>query len=101
MKQLPIACTLSPDGLNERRSQFRRLLDQIAELRVTERRFLARFEPSSQVIRDVAGFVSVERDCCQFLRFSIIAEEAQGPVWLSIAGPPGTGPFIHEMAAGA
>ena len=99
MKQLPIACTLTRGELTKRRAHLGYLFDRIAGRRVTDRRFLAKFEPSKRIIADLASFVGGERDCCPFLRFSIIAEEDHGPVWLSVAGPPGTGRFIEQMAA--
>jgi hypothetical protein len=97
MKNLPIACSLTPGALKSRQSQFQHLLAQIAERRVTEREFVARFDPSSQPLADIAQFVNAERDCCLFLRFEVVAEEDHGPIWLTIAGPPGTGPFVNEI----
>ncbi len=99
MKELPIACSLSTQSLAGRRSALHDLASQIVERRVSEKSFAARFETSPGILPDLVRFISAERDCCLFLRFEIVAEEDHGPIWLSVAGPPGTGSFVQDMLA--
>lgn len=98
MCERPIACTLGPAALKARREGlladlWRRAADheQHAEgLRL-------RFPADSDVLATIARAVDAERHCCRFVRFQITVEPDEGPVWLDLTGPPGTGEFLSAL----
>lgn len=98
MRELPIACTLTPDALRSRREGL--LMDLIR--RAEHRQELSeglrlQFAPSGETIALIAKAVEAERHCCRFLRFEIIVEPDGGPVILEFTGPPGTRAFIGAL----
>lgn len=38
----------------------------------------------------VAEYVSLDRLCCAFIRWSVVVEPGGGPLWLHVTGPEGT-----------
>jgi hypothetical protein len=92
---LPIACTLTPEEL--RRGREALLPGIIARAEAHERLadgFRFRFSPADGLVPAIAAMIDSERRCCRFLRFSLTTEPAEGPVWLEVTGPPGTGEFL-------
>jgi hypothetical protein len=90
---VPIACTLSPDQLRERREGLLRKAGS-ALLETVERDdgYAFRFPP--EMFEELAGIVGLERRCCAFLRFSLTVEPGGGPVWLEITGPAESRGFL-------
>jgi len=41
--------------------------------------------------------IDAERRCCPFLRFQVVAEAGNGPVWLEVTGPVGTRQFLERL----
>ncbi len=98
MPELPIACTLDPADLAGRRDTL--LPGVIARAESSE--LLAdgarwRFEPSSQLMFALATMIDAERRCCPFLRFQVVAEAGNGPVWLEVTGPVGTRGLLEAL----
>ena len=50
---------------------------------------------------EVAEFVSWERLCCPFLRFTFDVRAGDGMLWLRLQGPPGTREFLAAELLGA
>jgi len=48
------------------------------------------------VLTKAAEFISLERLCCPFLRFSLEVEPEGGPIWLRLTGREGVKAFIRE-----
>lgn len=84
---LPIVCSLTAAEQRERR---RTILDVVrqAALEVTQiaRGISYRLSPTSEVLAQVAHLVDLERQCCPFLSFKIVAEATT--LSLEITGPP-------------
>src|SRR5919106_1389379 len=99
MTDPPVACLLSEPGLRERRRTV--LADFKAarlEVRDLADGYAFRFAPSSQQLTALAELIDLERRCCPFLRFRLIAEPAGGPLWLELTGPAGTREMLaHEL----
>lgn len=51
------------------------------------------FRFAREEIEELGRFVARERKCCPFLAFAIEVAADDGPVWLRLAGPPGS----HEV----
>ncbi len=98
---IPVACALTPGEQDVRRSTV------LAELRRamegTEDRpegYAYRFDGDrAGVVEQIAAVIALERECCPFLRFALMAEPGRGPVWLEVTGPPGTKEFLGAMFA--
>jgi hypothetical protein len=92
---LPIACSLTDAELQERR---RTVLEQVRsaviETKEVEDGNAYQLLPSEDWLADLANLVNLERQCCPFLRLSIIVEPANGPFWLELTGPLGTKDFL-------
>ena len=98
MPDLPIACTLDPAELAGRRDTL--LPGVVAraesvEVLIDGARW--RFQPSSQLMLALATMIDAERRCCPFLRFQVVAEAGNGPVWLEVSGPAGTRAFLEGL----
>jgi hypothetical protein len=94
-KELPIACALSEQELRLRQeSAVADLTRSAQEIIVSGDGYLLRFQPEDGLLQRLAGFVEHERQCCQFLQFTLTVEPASGPVSLAIQGPEGAGEFL-------
>ncbi|HXM34110.1 MAG TPA: hypothetical protein VN920_02905, partial [Pyrinomonadaceae bacterium] len=98
MKELPIACELTPAEMEERRQGvLPGLLAQAQERIAMADGFRWRFAPRSDLLAAVVQVIDLERQCCRFLRFELTVEPAAGPVWLEVTGPKGTAKFLEEL----
>lgn len=93
---MPIACTLSPDQLRERRDGLLRKAGSALQETVERADGYAfRFPP--EMFEELAGIVALERRCCAFLRYSLTVEAGGGPVWLEITGPAESKAFLATL----
>jgi hypothetical protein len=100
MTDLPIACTLTAPELQERRSKLLETVRIAAlEEKETADGFAYRFPSDDSLLADLFRVIQLEHKCCPFLRFSLIVEAGNGPVWLELTGPPGTKEFLVTMFA--
>jgi hypothetical protein len=53
--------------------------------------------PSDLSLFDIARTVDAERQCCQFLRFTLTVEPGGGAIQLDLTGPPGTREFVSAL----
>jgi hypothetical protein len=96
MKELPIACTLTPAAMADRGEWLRRLgaeglvsgerLDDSLDLR---------FDPA--VEGGVKEWVRAEQECCAFLSFEL--RRAGDELYLVVTGPPGSEPVLDGLLA--
>lgn len=59
--------------------------------------FRWRFEPEAELVKTLAAVIDAEHQCCRFLRFALIVEPDNGPVWLEATGPEGTKEFLSTL----
>jgi len=98
MRELPIACELTPAEIEERRQGLLPgVLAHALERTVVAEGFRWRFAPASELLAAVVQAIDRERQCCRFLRFQLTVEPDSGPVWLEVTGPPGTAEFLGEL----
>jgi len=98
MTELPVACTLTPATLKTRREGLLSELVRRAENR--EERpdgYHLRFTPSENALTLIPRAIDAERLCCRFLRFHLTVEPDEGPIHLSLTGPPGTRAFLSAL----
>ena len=96
MKELPIACTLTPAAMADRGEWLRRL--GASALLAGERRdarLELRFRAAAE--DEIRRWVRAERECCAFLSFDL--ESVDDEVRLAIGGPPGAEPVLDGLLA--
>ena len=95
----PIACDMSAidPGLRARHiatgGEVFRAAEEIREL---SDGYAFRLPHGSDALLKAAEFISLERLCCPFLRFSVEVEPEGGPVWLRLTGRDGVKAFVRE-----
>jgi hypothetical protein len=50
-------------------------------------------------VASLGQLITVERECCPFLRFNLRLEPGEGPIWLELTGPSGTKDFLNSLFA--
>jgi hypothetical protein len=100
MKQLPIACSLTPEQTASNRAQL--LPGLVARARSRENvsgGFRWQFAAAPGLLADMARVIESERECCPFLGFEIAAEPDGGVITLTVTGPKGTTSFLASLIA--
>src|SRR5690349_8933175 len=101
--QSPLACDMTVIPADQRPlhlAKSRELFSQIEETRELADGYEFRFADQSNLLKQLADFVSLEKLCCPFLRFDIEVEAESGPVWLRLTGREGVKEFIQEEVSG-
>ena len=93
---LPVVCAWTPETIVTRKAALLPGLLGRAETREETLTGL-RLQLPADALSAVAATVDAERQCCRFLRFEITVEPDGGPIWLELAGPPGTREFLHAL----
>jgi hypothetical protein len=102
MKELPIACTLTPDQMGARASTLLpELVARVQEQQDIPGGIRLRFAAESETLRLIATVIDAERQCCRFLRFQLDVEADAGPIWLAVTGPAGTREFLDSLLPSA
>jgi len=55
------------------------------------------FDSSPETLHAVAIAIEAERHCCRFLRFELAVEPDEGPLVLTLSGPPGAREFLEAL----
>lgn len=95
----PIACVL--DALDpDQRQRHQRLVGELrkAVTGVTELSdgFALRLADDDATWMNTAEFITLERRCCPFLGFSLVAEREQASYSIRITGRPGVKEFLRD-----
>src|SRR5262245_40014452 len=97
-----ILCTLTEAELKERR---RTLLEDLRRMQIgaapLSNGYSYAFEPTSDTLMRLSHLVDVERQCCQFLIFTIIVAAAGVPIHLEVTGPPEAKAIIADLFGSA
>ena len=67
------------------------------EVKETASGFAYRFPSDDSLLADLFTLIQLEHQCCPFLRFSLVVEAGDGPIWLELTGPPGTKEFLTSI----
>jgi hypothetical protein len=93
----PFACDMS--ALNG--EQRKRVLDLLEELKAKRQDikelpdgYAFRYQMESDIFRDAAEFITLERLCCPFFEFGLNVEKENGAMWLQLTGREGVKDFI-------
>ena len=94
MTDVPIACTLSPDGFTARVSLIDALAaDGLLDRARTETGVRVRLRDTPDIEQRTRELVAAESRCCAFLDFDLSRDE--GDVVLDISGPEDAQPVIE------
>ncbi len=98
MKELPIACDLTPAELDVHREELLARLLALAQERIRITNGLRwKFAPTAEFLTAAAKTIDAERQCCRFLKFVLTVEPDAGDMWLEITGPEGTAEFLNSL----
>ena len=101
MRDVPIACTLSPDDLRTRRgTMLPGLMRLVRRAEPLESGYRYHFDAAGDVLAAITQAIDAERQCCRFFRFQVTVEQDGGPISLDVTGPPGTREFLAELTVG-
>lgn len=101
MADLPIVCSLTPAALTARKAGFLSdLLKRAQRHEELPQGYRLELAPTEDTLTAIARTLEAERQCCRFLRFSIVVEPDGGPIALELTGPPGTTEFISALFDG-
>jgi hypothetical protein len=95
---LPIACTLTPDGMTARLALIEALAADGLLLRTpTDTGLRLRLRDTPEIEQRTRALVAAESECCAFLDFELRRED--GELVLDIAGPADARPVIDMFFA--
>ena len=98
MPELPIACTLTPDGMTARLALIDALAaDGLIDRTPTDAGLRVRLRDTPEVEQRTRELVAAESECCAFLDFTLDREG--GELVLDIAGPEDARPVIEMFFA--
>jgi hypothetical protein len=95
--QPPIACTLAQADMAARRAEMAVIARDLVSAEPDATGAVLRFAPRAGTRERVAAFVAAESRCCPFLRMEL--RDEPGALTLTVAGPPGSEPVVHELLA--
>lgn len=91
-----LTCKLTTPELQRRKATILRgLREQLLEYHELPSGFAYRFSGSDSMIDELAAFIKTERECCPFLKFSLIIDGECTSAWLELTGPDGAKEFIR------
>jgi hypothetical protein len=93
---VPIACTLSPDGFTARMGLIDALAaDGLMDRTDTERGVRVRLRNTPEIEQRVRQLVAAESECCPFLSFTLGRED--DAIVLDVSGPEDARPVIDRF----
>jgi hypothetical protein len=100
MTDLPIACTLTPDGITARLALIEALAaDGLLERTQTDAGVRVRLRDTPDIQERARALVAAESECCGFLDFDLRRED--GDLVLDISGPADATPALAMFFAPA
>jgi hypothetical protein len=95
--ELPVACSLMPAELQERRrGLLGNVMAAVSEVTELNDGFKYKFHLSGDVLTEVTNLIQLEHQCCPFLTFRLTIEAGSDSAALELTGPPGTKEFLAD-----
>ena len=97
----PIACSLTPDQLRDRKaSLLPGLLARATQVTPTDDGYRLEFDAGDRdIVGAIAACIDAERHCCPFLSFSLSVPADGAQIQLAVTGPSGTRAFLDALLA--
>ena len=100
----PLACNMDVFTSAQRESHIQtttQLVQAIQRIQEIENGYEFTFPNETKFISGIAEFISNERLCCPFLKFTLNVFSNSEPISLSLIGPIGTQEFLRAEFGGA
>ena len=100
----PLVCNMDVFTPEQRDSHIRtttELIDSLQHVQGVDNGYELWFPNKTQFIAQIAEFISNERLCCTFLKFTLQVASAQEPISITLTGPAGTQEFLRLEFGGA
>ena len=98
MSDLPIACTLTPDGMTARLALIDALAtDGLIDRTPTQAGLRVRLRDTPPIEQRTRELIAAESRCCRFLEFTL--DRDGGDLVLDVTGPPDARPVIDLFFA--
>ena len=94
----PLVCNMDVFTSDQREFHIQTTTELVQEV---ENGYEFTFPNETQLISRIAEFISNERLCCPFLKFTLMIVSNREPVSLSLTGPLGTQEFLRAEFSGA
>jgi len=96
-RAIPVACALTAPELQERRQTvLQKVRRAVRDVRELEDGYAYSFPLDGEWLRELAGMIDLERQCCPFLSFRLTVEESKRLLLLEMTGPEGTKDFLQS-----
>jgi hypothetical protein len=102
--EIPLACNMDVFTPSQREAHIQtttELFQAVQNVQEIENGYEFTFPNETQFISGIAEFISNERLCCPFLKFTLNVFSNHEPVSLSLTGPIGTQKFLLAEFDGA
>ena len=102
--EAPLICNMAVFTPAQRESHIQataQLVEAIQSIQEMENGYEFTFPKETEFISRIAEFISNERLCCPFLKFTLNILSNSEPVSLSLIGPIGTQEFLRAEFGGA
>jgi hypothetical protein len=100
----PLVCNMGVFTSDQREAHIQtttELIQAVQRVQEVENGYEFRFPNETEFISKIAEFISNERLCCPFLKFTLNIVSNREPVSLSLTGPTGTQEFLRAEFDGA
>jgi hypothetical protein len=100
----PLVCNMNVFTPEQREAHILKtiqLSQSVQSVQEVENGYEFVFPNGTDFISRIAEFISNERLCCPFLRFTLTVSPGSEPITLSLSGPLGTQEFLKAEFAGA
>ena len=94
----PLVCNMDVFTASQREAHIQNtieLIQAVQSVQDVDNGYEFTFPNESVIISKIADFISNERLCCPFLKFTLNIVPNNGPVSLSLTGPTGTQEFLR------
>lgn len=95
----PIACDLSAiedENLEQHKRHSTKVINSVKEFRELSDGYAFRIPSNTESITHAGAFISRERKCCPFFKFTLEVSENRGPVWLKMTGDSQVKTYIKK-----
>jgi len=102
--ETPLACDMGVFTPAQREAHLQtttELIQAVQRVQEVENGYELAFPNETELISRIAEFISNERLCCPFLKFTLNVISNSEPVSLSLTGPLGTQEFLRAEFNGA
>jgi hypothetical protein len=101
---IPLVCNMgvfTPDQRETHVLITTKLIQSIQSVQEVENGYEFTFPNNTKFILSIAEFISNERLCCPFIKFTLTVVSISDQLSLSLTGPVGTQEFLREKFNGA